>query len=101
VSVVCCRGSSSARRGRRVFLAELVDSTSRVDDLLLARIEGVAVGADFDLQIVSQSRTRLERVPAGAGNTDFFVLRMRIGFHGVLSIRAGFAGRSQEKGRAV
>jgi hypothetical protein len=50
---------------------------------------------------VSQSRLRLERIPAGAGHADFFVLGMRIGFHGVLSIRADFAGRSQEKGRAV
>jgi hypothetical protein len=31
---------------------------------------------------VSQSRPRLECVTARAGDADFFVFRMRIGFHG-------------------
>src|SRR5688500_19575578 len=51
----------SARRSG-VFLAELVDPARGVEDLLLARIERVAARADFHLQIVSQSRLRLERV---------------------------------------
>src|SRR5262245_33660243 len=70
---------------RRVFLAELVHSAGRVDDLLLARVERMAVRADFNLKIVSQSRLRLERVAAGAAHVDFFVLGMRIGFHRFLS----------------
>jgi hypothetical protein len=93
--------SSLARRRGSVFLAEFVDATRGVEDLLLAGVERVAIRADFDRKVVSQSRPRLERIPAGAGHANFFVLGMRIGFHGVLSIRADFAGRSQEKGRAV
>jgi hypothetical protein len=49
---------------------------------LFAGIERVAVGADFHLKIVSQSRPRLEGVAASATDVDFFVVRMRIGFHG-------------------
>ena len=93
--------SSLARCRGGVLLAELVDAASGVEDLLLAGVERMAVRAHFDLQIVSQSRPRLERIPAGAGHGNFFVFRMRIGFHGVLSIPTVFAGRSQEKGRAV
>ena len=76
-------GSLSGRSGS-VLLAELVDATGGVEDLLLARVERMAVRADFDLQVVSQSRARLERIPARAGDTDFFVIGMRIGFHGSL-----------------
>ena len=75
----------SARRGRRVLLAELVDATRGVEELLLARVERVAVRAHFDLQVVTQRRTRLEGVAAGAAHVDFLVIRMRIGFHGFLS----------------
>jgi hypothetical protein len=33
-----------------VFLAEALDATGGVDDFLLAGVEGVARGADFDVQ---------------------------------------------------
>ena len=75
---------SSARGCRSVLLAKLVDAARGVQDLLLAGIERMAVGTDFHLEVVSQSRSRLERVPTGAGHGDFFVFRMRIGFHGSL-----------------
>ena len=77
--------SSLAGRSGGVLLAELVDAASGVEDLLLARVEGMAVRADFDLEVVSQSRLRLERVAAGAAHADFFVVGMRVGFHGFLS----------------
>jgi hypothetical protein len=76
---------SSARGSRGVLLAEFVDATGRVDDFLLARIEGMAVGANFDLQVMTQGRLRLEGIAAGTGHGDFFVFRMRVGFHGFLS----------------
>jgi hypothetical protein len=41
-------GAASAAR---VLFPELVDAATRVDDLLLARIERMAVRADFDLEI--------------------------------------------------
>src|ERR1700719_2751031 len=75
-----------AARGGGVLLAELVHAARGVDDLLLAGIEGMAVRAHLDLQIVSERRTRLERVAARAGDGDLFVLGMYGGFHGVLTV---------------
>jgi hypothetical protein len=43
----------------------------------------MAVGADFDLQVVSQSRPRLERIAARAAHVDLFVIGVRVGFHGI------------------
>lgn len=71
-----------ANKSASVFLAELVNAAAGVDDLLLARIKRVAVGTDFDLQIVAQRRTRNECVTASAGNVGLFVFGMDIGFHG-------------------
>ena len=76
--------SSLSRRSGSVLLAELVDAARGVEDLLLAGIERMAVRADFDRKVVSQSRPRLERVPARAGDADVVVFGMRIGFHGSL-----------------
>jgi hypothetical protein len=69
---------------RSVLLAELVDATAGVDDLLLARVERVAVGADFNLQIVPERRPRQERVTAAAADGGLFVLRVDSGFHDLL-----------------
>lgn len=65
-----------------VLLAEFVDAPAGVDDLLFARIERVAVRADFDLQVVSERGTGDERVPAAAGHGGLFVFGMDAGFHG-------------------
>src|SRR5580700_8386766 len=70
------------RRSGRVFLAELVHAPGGVDDFLLARVEGMAVRAHLDLQIVTESRARLERMAAGAADGDLFVLGVDRGFHG-------------------
>src|SRR5690606_9115845 len=80
----CGRSAGSAGCGRRlvVLAAELVDATGRIEHLLLARIERVAGGADFDLKILPQRRTRLERVAAAAGHGDLGVFGVGIGFHG-------------------
>jgi hypothetical protein len=65
-----------------VPLAELVDASAGIDHLLFTGIEGMAVRAHFDLQIVSQRRARLERIAAAAVDGNFFVLGMNAGFHG-------------------
>src|ERR1700722_33649 len=44
----------------------------------------MAVGTNFDLQILTNGRTRLELVPAGARDRDLFVIGMDAGFHGNL-----------------
>jgi hypothetical protein len=65
----------------------------------------MAVRAHLDLQIVSERRTRLERVAARAGDGDLFVLGMYGGFHGVLTVgkRSPINGASgtQIKGAGV
>src|SRR3954470_8688849 len=70
--------SNDALDSTSVLLTELVYATASVDDLLLARIEGMAVRADFDLQVMTQRRTRQERVAAGTGHVCVFVLGMNI-----------------------
>ena len=65
-----------------VLLAELVHATTRVHDLLLARVERMAVRADFNLQVFREGGPRLESVPAAALHGDFFVLGMYAGLHG-------------------
>src|SRR5688500_7730673 len=74
---------SCARRGplAGVLLAEFVDATAGVDDLLLARIERMAVRAHLDLQVVAQRRARVEGVATAAGHRDLFVLGMDCVFH--------------------
>src|SRR2546427_4732714 len=50
-----------------VLLLEALDAPPRVDELLLARVEGVALRADLDLQL-GFGRLRLERVAAGTAD---------------------------------
>ena len=97
------RGSAAARGG--VFPAELVHTTGGVDDLLLARVERMAVRAHLDLQIMSQGRARLERVAARAGDGNLSVLGVNRSFHGrlglwVMTCPVYGAARALIKGRA-
>lgn len=67
-----------------VLLTELVDATAGIDDLLFTGVERMAVGAHFDLKIVSQRRTRRKRVPATASHRRLFVFGVDAGFHWVV-----------------
>ena len=93
------------RAGGAVLLAELVHASGSIDDLLLARVERMAAGAHFHLQVVSERGTRLERVAAGAGDRHLFVRRMDIGLHGNLgrvAVRPWMgSGGFNSKGRRV
>ena len=63
-----------------VTAVELVNAARRVDELLLAGEERVALRADADLHL----RTGGFNVPdfaAGAGHNGVFVLRMNVFFH--------------------
>ena len=64
-----------------VLLAELVDPTARIDDLLLTCIKGVARRAHFDHEIFAERGTRRELVAATAGDLDICVVGMNVGFH--------------------
>src|SRR5437588_3316485 len=59
---------------------EALDPSTGVHELLLARIEGVALGADLDVQL-GLGRMDLERVPAGARHRGEHVIGMDTGLH--------------------
>lgn len=59
-----------------VFAAEALDATRGVDELLLAGEEGVASGADFDMDVSTMGGAGGEVVSAGAHDADFFVIGM-------------------------
>src|SRR5262249_48134320 len=62
-------------------LLEPLDATTRVDELLLARVERVALGADLDGH-VALGGARLELVPTRALDDRELVLRVDISLHG-------------------
>jgi hypothetical protein len=70
----------------RIFFAEFIDATAGIHDFLLAGIERMAIGANFDLQILAVGRASLELVAAGAGDRDDLVIWMNAGFHGNLDM---------------
>src|SRR5579864_1753094 len=59
---------------------EALDPSAGVHELLLARVEGVALGADLDVQL-RLGRMDLERVPAGTGHRREHVIGMDTGLH--------------------
>jgi hypothetical protein len=71
---------------RRVLLAEFIDAAAGIHNFLLARVERMAIGANFDLQILANGRASLEMVAAGASDRDDFVIWMNAGFHGNLDM---------------
>src|SRR5688572_10533253 len=81
-----------------VFLAEAVDAAARVHDLLLARVERVAVRADFDLEVGPERGTRLEGVATAAGHRDVGVRRVNAFFHSrpVAVVRGGAKSKGDD-----
>jgi hypothetical protein len=72
------RGSAGAFA---VTLAEFLNATRRVNDFLFAGIKRMAGGAHFDMKRATQCRTRFKGIATAAGDFDFGVFRMNIGFH--------------------
>jgi hypothetical protein len=70
-----------ARLFHAVFLAEFLNATGGVDNLLLAGVERMTLRADFDVQVFGHGRVGLERVAAATGHGDFVVRWVNIGFH--------------------
>ena len=66
-----------------VLLAEALDASGCVYQLLLAGKEGVAGGANFHLYVLNR-RAGLDHVPACAGNLGHLVFWMNLFFHSVL-----------------
>ena len=67
----------------RILLFEFIDATSRIDQLLFAGEEGVAVGANFDADVAFMGGTGLERVLARADYVDLVIGRVYSSFHSV------------------
>src|SRR3712207_4146745 len=81
-------------RPLRLLVAPLepLHATTRVHELLLARVEGVAVRADVGTDL-AHGRPRLERVPAGTVHVRDLVLRMDALLHRCrLLARCGLKG---------
>jgi hypothetical protein len=58
----------------------------------------MAIGANFDLQILADGRARLELVAAGAGDRDEFVFGMDAGFHGNLDMTLAAESTGTDEG---
>lgn len=63
-----------------IFFLELLDSSRRIDKLLLAGKEGMTGGANFDAYL-TLNRAEFEFVPAGTNSRNLVILRMNIWFH--------------------
>src|SRR5690606_27420087 len=83
-------------RSAGVLAAELVHAAASVDDLLLARVERVALRAHFDLYILAHGGASLEGVAAAAGHLDRLVLGMNFGLHVFLGKSVWIAGIRSE-----
>jgi hypothetical protein len=66
---------------RAKALLELVDTATRVDNLLGAGVERMTGRAHIKMDVLAQGRLGLEAVATGAGGNNVFVLRMDISFH--------------------
>jgi hypothetical protein len=56
----------------------------------------VAIGTNFDLQILANGRARLEMVAAGAGDRDEFIFWVNAGFHRNLDMSVAAESTSPE-----
>src|SRR5687767_2306659 len=76
------------RRGARrvrlhsVLAAEPLDAAGRIDELLLAREERMAVGADFHVHDFLHRGARLDHVPADTDDARVVVAGMHVLLHG-------------------
>src|SRR5215208_7844266 len=85
-AAVSSSGVGALGRGRRfgllaVTLVEAVNAAGRVNQLLLAREERMALRADLDVEVVLLRRARLELVAAGAVDVDLVVVGMNSLLH--------------------
>ena len=66
-----------------VLAVEAIDPASRIEHLLLTGIKGVALRADFNVEVFIQRGSGRERLSTAAGNLDIGVVWVRIGLHGL------------------
>src|SRR5215210_996139 len=81
------RGGAALARALGGAALEALHAAARVDQLLLARVERVAVRADLHVD-VGLGRARRELVAARAAHVRLDVLGMDVGLHGPSSVEA-------------
>ena len=86
IATIAC-GSGTRTGG--VFLAETLNATGGIDNLLFARVERMALRANLDVEWLATGRTGVELVATAAGNGDFNVVWVNSVFH-FISSRARF-----------
>ena len=64
-----------------VFLAEPIDAAATVEDLLLARVERMAIRAHLDMELLTQRRAGREFVAAAADHLHIGVFGVDVRFH--------------------
>lgn len=68
-----------------ILAPEFVYPPCRIDDLLLARIEGMANRTDFHVDVPTKGRTGLNGIATATGDGDGFVFGMNSRFHARLA----------------
>lgn len=91
--------SRSDRRTVSETSAEPFHPPAGVDDLLLARVERVALSANVDVDVLAQRGSGLDDVAAATGSGDFRVDGMNTWFHAEISPMG--SGERSVGGRAV
>lgn len=90
--------------GVGVFLGEAFDATGGVNQLLLAGKERVAIGADFDTELIAfDGRASLEIIAASAMHCDGVIVGVDTGFHDApfCRVRSARLARSWERGSLI
>ena len=64
-----------------ITFVEAIDAPCGIDQLLLTREERVAGRTDFDVQVALAGGAGLERLAAGAANSDFVIFGVNSWFH--------------------
>lgn len=68
-----------------ILAPEFIHPTGCIDDLLFARIKGMANRADFHMDVATQGGTSLNGVAATTGNSDRLIFRVNSRFHRLLN----------------
>jgi hypothetical protein len=69
-------------------LTELLDAAGGVNNLLLAGVERMALGANFDVHVLGGGGACLELIAATASYVDFSIVWMNVGLHAGISFKA-------------
>ena len=70
-----------------VALAEFLNPTRRIHQLLFTRIEGMTHRADLNAQIVGERGAGYKTIAASTLNFNVLVLGVNVFFHGILIFR--------------